>query len=465
MKRILILLFLGFISQSQMALPIGVHPADSIAKDSVAKNKLGKYLKLEGRVRSFYMSTAYQADLKDDYALGIGAGMGLHLKPIRGFSAGISAFYIYNLVSSDIFKPDPSTLQPNRYEVGLFDILNPGNIYNMYRLEELYLNYQYSKSSVRMGRMNLNTPFFNSQDGRMSPTFEEGVWIQIKEWKHFNINGGFIWSASPRSTVNFYKLSQTPGMYPVGVNSDGSKAQYYQNIEACSGMGLLHLQYNASNNFKFNLWDSYFDNVMNSIVAEMRHEKTYGAHTLFSGLMWLHQDAINNGGNVNPSKTYMDKGSSSNLLSAQIGLKNKRLNGSVNYTHITGDGKYLMPREWGRDMFYTFLPRERNEGLGMVHAIMAKANVKLTQPFQTGFGLGYYHLPDVKNYRLNKYSLPSYVHFYYDFTYTFQKALKGLEFRTMIAYKMNAGNTYENLKYEYNRVNMINLNFILDYRL
>ena len=29
---------------------------------------------------------------------------------------------------------------------------------------------------------------------------------------------------------------------------------------------------------------------------------------------------------------------------------------------------FLMPREWGREPFYTFLPRERNEGLGGVNA-------------------------------------------------------------------------------------------------
>lgn len=31
-----------------------------------------------------------------------------------------------------------------------------------------------------------------------------------------------------------------------------------------------------------------------------------------------------------------------------------------------------MPREWGREPFFTFLPRERNEGFGDVHALMGK---------------------------------------------------------------------------------------------
>ena len=36
--------------------------------------------------------------------------------------------------------------------------------------------------------MNLNTPFFNPQDGRMRPTLEEGVWASINE----NEKGGSI---------------------------------------------------------------------------------------------------------------------------------------------------------------------------------------------------------------------------------------------------------------------------------
>jgi hypothetical protein len=33
-----------------------------------------------------------------------------------------------------------------------------------------------------------------------------------------------------------------------------------------------------------------------------------------------------------------------------------------------------MPREWGRDPFYTFMPRERNEGYGDVNADIDKYN-------------------------------------------------------------------------------------------
>jgi hypothetical protein len=125
-----------------------------------------------------------------------------------------------------------------------------------------------------------------------------------------------------------------------------------------------------------------------------------------------------------------------------------------------------MPREWGKEPFYTFLPRERNEGLGNVHTFMAKTSLPAFKgKFKTGLGYGYYQLPDVKEYRLNKYGLPSYHQINYDGSYTFDKFLRGLELKVIVAYKLKEGETYNNLKYIYNKVNMFNFNFILDFKI
>ena len=187
---------------------------------------------------------------------------------------------------------------------------------------------------------------------------------------------------------------------------------------------------------------------------------------LYQGIMYIHQDAINNGGNANQNKTYINKDAQSNVISAQFGIKNKKVNTSINYTHITGDGRYLMPREWGKEPFYTFMPRERNEGFGNVHAFSIKSSFTLfNEKFKTGIGYGYFNLPDVKNYRLNKYGLPSYHQINYEASYVFNKFLRGLEMKILVAYKIKEGESYNNLKYVYNKVNMINLNFIIDFKI
>ena len=419
---------------------------------------------LEIHARSVYMNTINEGTLKDDYALASGIGIGITTKSFHGFQFGISSFVTYNLLSSDLTQLDPTTLSSNRYEIALFDLQNPKSKNNLIRLENLFLKYNLSKSSLTVGKMKLNTPFLNPQDGRMNTTLEEGVWLSINEFKKIQISGGWLWNISPRSTTQWFTAANSVGIYPSGVNENGTKSNYLGNINS-SGIAIGNIIITPNKKIKISLSDMLFDNVMNTAMIEVNTE--FGKNLkYYQGVMYIHQDAIKNGGNLDQSKTYINKGSQSNSISAQIGIKNKRFNTSLNYIHITSDGRYLVPREWGKDPFYTFMPRERNDGFGNVHAITAKTTfLFLKEKLKTGITYGYFQLPDVTNYRLNKYGLPSYHQLNIDLSYSFSKFLKGLDIRFLAAYKMKQGETYNNLKYVYNKVNMINLNFILDFKI
>lgn len=415
--------------------------------------------------RTFLMGTLNEGLLKDDYALGTGAGISMETKPVKGFQVGVSGFFIYNLYSSHIHILDSLTGQPNRYEVGLFDIEDHDNGNDLDRLEELYLKYSRSKSSITIGKFVPNTPFVNPQDGRMRPTVAEGVWLDYKQLKHVTLSGGWLWSVSPRSTVRWYSISNSIGVYPTGVDMEGKKSGYKGNITGNSGLGIINLVYKPGERSSFNFWNGYLDNVMNTALIEFKIEQKKKGRTFYQGIIALHQDAVNNGGNANQSLAYISKGAQSNAVSAQAGVKNKLYNYSVNYTHITADGRYLMPREWGREVFYTFLNRERIEGFGNVHAFMGKATRQIGTGFQLGVAYGYVKLPDVLDYKLNKYGMPSYHQMNVYANYTFKGFLHGMEMRFLAAYKQNAGDTYGNLKYVYNKVNMLNLNLVLDFKI
>lgn len=440
---------------------ISLKPKDSLClKDSFLKAHW------EAHARSFFMHTNNEGGLKDDYALAAGAGIGMITQPLYGFQFGLSGYFTYNVFSSRIDLLDSTTQGQNRYELGLFDIENPANKNDLDRLEELYMKYIYSKSAITIGKININTPFLNPQDGRMRPTLEEGVWLNINESSKFGVNGGWIWEVSPRSTIRWFSTSSSIGVNPGGVTVDGIKSNYTNNIVGSTGIAIANIYFRPNERFKISLWNGFVENVMNTAMIELNYEKQKKRFTLYEGLIIMHQDALNNGGNADQNLTYMNKGAQSNIISAQIGAKNKRTNINLNYTHITGDGRYLMPREWGREAFYTFLPRERNEGYGNVHSIVVKSSFLFYKnKFKTGLAAGYYRLPDVRDFRLNKYGLPSYFHINYDASYTFGKFLKGMEIRLLAAYKIKAGETYNNLKYVYNKVNMLNLNFIVDFRI
>lgn len=457
-----LLLLLSIVSFGQDTLKLSIKEN---TKDTTILRDLFLKPKIDVNARTVFMNTINDGSLKDDYALASGIGIGITTQSFHGLQAGISSFVIYNLWSSDLTQLDASTLTANRYETGLFDVQNLSAKNNLIRIENLFLKYTLSKTSLTVGKMKLNTPFLNPQDGRMNTTIEEGAWLIMNEFKKVQINGGWLWNISPRSTTQWFSAANSIGIYPSGVSEKGKKSNYYGNIRS-SGVALGNIIINPTKNIKINLWDMLIDNVMNTSMIEINTE--FGKNLkYYQGMMFIHQDAINNGGNTDQTKTFITKGSQSNSISAQIGIKNKNFNTNINYTHITADGRYLIPREWGRDPFYTFMPRERNDGFGNVHAFTTKTtfNFFKTDNFKTSLAYGYFLLPDVKDYRLNKYGMPSYQQINFDISYSFTKFLKGLDIRFITAYKLQQGETYNNLKYIYNKVNMANMSFIIDFKM
>ena len=415
--------------------------------------------------RTYFMSTINEGSLKDDYTLAQGAGLGLLTRPISGFQLGVSGYFIFNLVSSDLSKADAITNGNNRYEIGQYDITRPLNKSDLDRLEDLFLRYTYKKSNLTVGRFELQTPFVNMQDGRMRPTIEEGVWLSIKEFKKIGFNGGFIWAISPRSTVEWFKGGNSVGLYGQGVNVDGTKSNYKNNIQS-KGLAIGNVVIKPFKKLEINIWDGYFENVMNTVFVEVKNEIKKSKIIFYQAIMFINQQAIRDGGNSNQQKTYINQGAISNSFSSQLGFKYSNINLNLNYTHVTDDGRYLMPREWGRDPFYTFMPRERNEGSGGVNAFTTNLNYSFkNNKFKAGLGYGFFKLPLISDFRLNKYSMPSYHQINLSSTYTFDKFWNGIDVRMLIASKIQEGQEKLNPIYVYNKVNLVNFSLIVDIKL
>ncbi|WP_438946834.1 hypothetical protein [Sediminibacterium sp.] len=185
---------------------------------------------------------------------------------------------------------------------------------------------------------------------------------------------------------------------------------------------------------------------------------------MYAGAQSIKQHALANGGNADPSRRFIEKGSGSFAFGARLGYKISRWDYSINYNRITKEGRYLMPREWGRDPFFTFMPRERNEGFGDVHAIVAKAAYAIPQKrMKLNLSAGYFNMPDINNTVLNKFGMPSYWQMNADIRYSFAGLFQGMDAQLLIVGKMNQGNLYNNPKNEINKVNMVLYNFVLNY--
>lgn len=419
---------------------------------------------VNGHFRYFFMSTQNQQGLTSYYANAAGGGLRYETARFHGFQFSVSGFYSFNIGSSNLGKADSATGQFNRYELALFDVEDPYNKDDIDRLEEFYLKYNYNSSSIIFGKQLINTPFINLQDGRMRPTGVEGFWFELNEIKKLRLEGGWLYSMSPRATTKFYRVGESIGIYPTGVQIDGSRSQYAGNLES-KGVFVIGTHWEPGKNINLHAWNVFTENIFNTAMLQADIQfPLEDRSTIFTSAQVIRQDAVNNGGNEDATKTYFEKGGKAITFGAKAGWKNKQWEASVNYNRITADGRYLMPREWGREPFFTFLPRERNEGFGDVHAIMGKVNYHILKArLRTSLAAGYYQLPDVKNYRLNKYGVPSYAQLNADVRYDFNKILKGLDAQFLIVGKWRTGETYNNKKYELNKVNMVQYNMVLNF--
>lgn len=423
--------------------------------------KAGKF---NGHFRYFFMGTDNESGLTDYYANAIGGGLRFETARFHGFQMAVSGFYIFNIGSSDFTKNDSVTGQPNRYELALFDVEDPANKKDLDRLEELYIKYSFRNSSVTFGRQLINTPLINLQDGRMRPTGVEGLMFEFNELRKTKIEGGILYAFSPRGTVKWYDPGKSIGIYPVGVNPDGTKSGYAGNINS-KAVALIGLTSAVSDKFKIQLWDFFTDNVFNTAMLQVDYTALQkNKSELFAAAQFIRQDAVDKGGNMDQQKTYFLKGGKSMTFGVKAGWKNKRWETSVNYNRITAHGRYLVPREWGRDPFFTFMPRERNDGLGNVHAVVGKMNYHFTKArIKTSLNAGYFKLPDVKDVTHNKYGLPSYLQVNADIRYQFSRLLQGMEAQLLVVGKMNMGETYGNKRFINNKVNLVQYNFVLNY--
>jgi hypothetical protein len=452
-----ILLWYSFVTNAQHQQPLKTAVDTNSIRSKLIKGKV------DARFRLYMMSTDNTSELTDYSALAFGGGLRYETGVWHGLRLGVSGFFIWNLASTDLSKRDPVTGAKSRYEIGQFDTEDPSNRNDMDRLEDFFVNYERKGLNLRFGKQEIKTPFINPQDGRMRPTGEQGLWMEWQPHDDFKLQGGWLYKISPRGTVKWYGVAESMGLYPVGVGIDGKPSGYKSNVES-DGIGILGIEYRKKS-INTQLWEHFIQGVFHTTMFQFERkpvpQKSSGFET---GLQYIFQQPLKDGGNHDQSKTYYSKNAQTHVLSAKAGWRYKAATVRLNATHIANTGRFLMPREWGREPFYTFIPRERNEGAGGVNAVtmnFIRENTK--KKWRTEITYGYYRMPDVKNAELNKYQMPSYHHILADVKYGFKGFLDGLSLEALYAYKKNAGETYGDEKYLINKVDMHHFNLILNY--
>jgi hypothetical protein len=300
----------------------------------------------------------------------------------------------------------------------------------------------------------------------MRPNLQEGIWAEWSNWKHTKFKGGWLWRTSPRSTIHWFDIGQSVGIYSTGRAVNGSKAVYWGYVKT-PGIAIVNISFHALSNLDLQVWNYYVPNLFNTLLPKIEWKKKGKNTQWMAGIQYFWQQSLYND-TLSIEKQYITTGEQAHAFSTRISHTNvlNRNEWSFSYTRITKQGRFLFPREWGVEPFYTYMSRERMEGAGDVNALMVQNNRTLDKAHHLSLqsSAGLFWMPSVNNARLNKYTIPSFYHFNLRTRYTFSGFMQGLQAEVLYTYKGNLDSDLEAIPENFNnKVDMHHVSLVMNY--
>jgi hypothetical protein len=440
---------------------------------------------LQGQIRLFSMYEENQDPLQNYEGTALGGKL-LYQTPQWNNMQGAIGVYTTNFIKDNISSKNVEPLASNqnsRYVVALVDSANY-DASSVTNVGEAYLRYRVGNDSLTVGRMKLDTPFVNSQDGRMIPTFEQGIWAISSLTDRWSAQVGYINAFWNRNTSEWKSVEDSLGYgYPMGMSAfyPTTAGNYYGNTSS-DGLFIGNVRYEDKGGVCFDVWDYYLENIFNLGYVEALYAHRFKDVKLSYGLQYIYQNQSGDGGNgednvASPSNalkamSYMQEGEKSRTYGAKTAVEYVSSKLTFSYNKTTDDGRFLFPREWGKEPLFTFQKRERSEGSGNCHAWLVTFEQDLAQQGLNGLnmlaGYGEYSKSDAKEWIYNKYGFPSYAQWNIDIFYRFNGALKGLRAEYLLSRKVARGETYQvpgssEYNFIFRKNGMTLQNFILNY--
>lgn len=427
------------------------HPADppemNRLKDLFTKGHI------DGRIRNYFMATVNEGELSDYLASAVGGTMRYESPEYFGFHFGAAGIFTYKVFTSDLNDPDPITGGISRWEHELFDILDTDNFNDLDRLEELYLQYRFSRGHVTYGKLEIeDTPLLNRSDERMKPFAFKGVWIHYRPGKNQVMRLAWLDRISARSTVEWFDFNEGIGLTDNGYQPDGHPAEYHEHQES-SGVALLGYEREFRDlDLRFHHW--YIHHIGHTGWLELNyHLKDWEL-----GLQYALQapDRFQRG--LEYEQRYLQPGEHGQVLSGRLCWKPLSWEFRAAYTHAFSSGRFLFPRELGRDQFFTSIPRSRLEGFGNVDVLTLSGDYRFsTDGLSAGVAFTSLFGAKVDGFEFNKYNLDAYRQWNAHLAYNFHGFLDGLGIELLYIHKENMHDTRPEVIFNNSNFHQFNL--------
>ena len=470
-RKVLLLLIVSFTSIYSTRAQGVLHENDPGGETTIGNphdkrhSPINAFLKqghVSGHVRNFTMATINQGELTDYFANATGGAIHYETDRFLGhFSIGVKGIFTFNTYSSDLLAPDPLTGKGAKWELELFDINHPDKKHDLDRLEELYIKFHYGeKSFLEVGKFDLDeTPLLNRRDGRMKAFVFEGIWNKWVASPSSTLQSGLITKVSPRSTTEFFTIREALGSQNMGYQPDGTRADYHEAAHA-RAIGMLGYEFRTESGLKLQAWDMYLDRVTN--IAWLQAD--YNGGLGFAGIQAVAQRPLAHQADLDYSARYMQPDERGRVVATRVGLHSQNWEISANYLRSFSQGRFLFPREFGRERLYTSMPRSWMEGLGDTHVVtlVGLFQKPIFQEDRVSIDLRWSHIqtPAPTDYRLNKYGVQPYHQTNAAIKYACNGRLEGLEFQVLYLYRGDYPAGDHSPSMIFNKYNMHQINVI-----
>ncbi len=328
-------------------------------------------------------------------------------------------------------------------------------------LSQLYADLNFGNHNFTIGRFLKETPIINPEPWPF-PNALQGVWYQY-ERDRFKFQFGYIDQIAPRFSGRFDNIGETIGLVATGFAEAGVPSRFPGNVNS-NYLLISNLNFQFSEKLGLDVWNYYVHNVFNNFLIEPVANFENG---LTARAMFIYQTRVGNGGNSDPALAYVLEETDAVYFGLRVEKKFENQSFQLNYSVIGPDGRFQLPREWGREPFYTFQRRTRVEGLSNVTSIMAKWTRnwnKESRDIRFFTSLGWHDTPGQESSVQNKLGLPSHLHLDASVKYSRKEGtLKGLSLELYLANRFLTGPEVISENFRINRADFFHSDLILAY--
>lgn len=414
---------------------------------------------LGGHLRSHFMFTQNEGSLSDYWTNAAGGSIHYRTKVWRGWQFGVKGIFSHGLVSNDLNRLDENVGKGAKWEIELYDILRPEERHDLDRLEELFIRHNWRESYAILGKIDINQgPLFLRRDGRMKAFVYEGFWSEINELKHQKLTLGWLYGVSPRGMTEWFSINEAIGLISRGRNPDGTTPDYHGSWRS-RGIGVLGYENRHPKGVRFQLWDFYMDQISNTIWAQMDIEH----RDWFGGVQYVRQDPHRRQLSLSYDERYVQSNEHTNVVAFNIGRElGQGIKISGAYLHAFDTGRFLFPRELGRENFYVSQPRSWVDGFGDTDVYDLRLRYQAENSGLTADTRLAWIRPASDESKFNKYGIQPYYQSTSTIRYRFDGKLDGLEIMMLYVVRLAATDAELTAHEKYYRNNFHHGNLVLN---